>query len=108
MTTPTIPLGSDECPAESVLKQLTGKWKPQILRLASEHPVRFNALLRQLAGSNKQSVSVALKELEESGVLTKTVVKLKPLHIEYALSEKGQAMIPLFKNLEAFSPIECR
>ena len=73
----------NSCPAEGLLKMLSGKWKPQIFRMAVDGPVRFNALLRQLEGSNKQSIAVALKELEENGLLEKTVVKLKPLHIEY-------------------------
>jgi DNA-binding HxlR family transcriptional regulator len=62
--------------------------------------LRFNSLLRQLEGSNKQSVAVALKELEEQGLLDKTIIKLKPLHIEYNLSEKGKTMIPVFMQLE--------
>jgi DNA-binding HxlR family transcriptional regulator len=88
------------CPAETLLKLLSGKWKPQIFKLAVEGPLRFNSLLRQLEGSNKQSVSVALKELEEQGLLDKTIIKLKPLHIEYNLSEKGKTMIPVFQQLE--------
>ncbi|MFY8108245.1 MAG: winged helix-turn-helix transcriptional regulator [Bacteroidia bacterium] len=88
------------CPAETLLKLLSGKWKPQIFKLAVEGPLRFNSLLRQLEGSNKQSVAVALKELEEQGLLDKTIIKLKPLHIEYNLSEKGKTMIPVFKQLE--------
>lgn len=88
------------CPAEGLLKLLSGKWKPQIFRLALNGPVRFNTLLRQIEGSNKQSVSVALKEMEEQGLLDKVVITLKPLHIEYTLSEKGKTVIPVFRQLE--------
>jgi DNA-binding HxlR family transcriptional regulator len=89
------------CPAEGLLRLLSGKWKPQIFRIALEGPIRFNSLLRQIEGSNKQSIAVALKELEEQGLLEKIVVKLKPLHIEYNLSEKGQSLIPVFRQLES-------
>ncbi|MCC7464722.1 MAG: helix-turn-helix transcriptional regulator, partial [Saprospiraceae bacterium] len=61
---------------------------------------RFNALLRQLPGSSKQSVAVALREMEEAGLLDKTVVQEKPLHIEYALTERGRALIPVLEALE--------
>jgi DNA-binding HxlR family transcriptional regulator len=91
----------ENCPAESILKMLSGKWKPQIFRLALDGPVRFNSLVRQLEGSSKQSVAIALKDLEQQGLLDKATIKLKPLHIEYNLSEKGQAMIPVFRQLEA-------
>lgn len=90
----------NKCPAEGLLKQLSGKWKPQIFRLAVHGPVRFNSLLRQLEGANKQSVAVALKELEEQELIAKVVVKLKPLHIEYSLTEKGKALIPVFRQIE--------
>jgi DNA-binding HxlR family transcriptional regulator len=91
------------CEAEGLLKMLSGKWKPQIFRLALDGPVRFNSLLRQIKGSNKQSIAVALKELEEQELLEKKVVKLKPLHIEYNLSEKGKSLIAVFRQLENLS-----
>ena len=98
------PNDNNGCPAEGLLKQLSGKWKPQIFRFALAGPVRFNALLRDLEGSNKQSVATALKELHESGLLDKNTIKLKPLHIEYTLSEKGKSLVPVFRQLELFSP----
>lgn len=103
MTTQMEEQNTPECPAEGLLKLLSGKWKPQIFRQAVDGPVRFNQLLRLLPNSNKQSVAVALKELEEADLLVKTTVRLKPLHIEYRLSEKGSAMIPIFRQLELVS-----
>lgn len=93
----------ETCPAQRLLKMLSGKWKAEIFRLATESPLRFNALLRQIQGSNKQSLANALKELEEEGLLEKTTIKLKPLHIEYNLTEKGKALIPVFQQLEGLS-----
>lgn len=96
-------MNESNCPAEGLLKMLSGKWKPQIFRLALNGALRFNTLLRQLEGSNKQSVATALRELEEQGILEKVVVKQKPLHIEYYLSEKGKALVPVFLQLESLS-----
>ncbi|WP_276381234.1 helix-turn-helix domain-containing protein [Flavobacterium sp. H4147] len=103
MTTENKSQKENECPAEGLLKLLSGKWKPQIFLLAVDGPIRFNGLLRDLKGANKQSISTALRELEEFGLLDKNVIKLKPLHIEYNLSEKGKSLIPVFKQLEFFS-----
>ncbi len=91
---------TETCPAQRLLKMLSGKWKAEIFRLATEAPLRFNNLLRQIQGSNKQSLATALKELEEEGLLEKVTIKLKPLHIEYNLTEKGKALIPVFLQLE--------
>ncbi|KQB40145.1 Transcriptional regulator, HxlR family [Flavobacterium daejeonense] len=96
-------MNESNCPAEGLLKMLSGKWKPQIFRLALNGALRFNTLLRQMEGSNKQSVATALRELEEQGILEKVMVKQKPLHIEYYLSEKGKALVPVFLQLESLS-----
>lgn len=93
------------CPAQGLLKLLSGKWKPEIFRLAAVSPLRFSTLLRQLEGANKQTLSVALKELEASGLLEKVVVRQKPLHIAYHLTEKGKSVLPLFAQLESLSGI---
>ena len=103
MTTENKSQKENEWPAEGLLKLLSSKWKPQIFLLAVNGPIRFNGLLRDLKGANKQSISTALRELEEFGLLDKNVIKLKPLHIEYNLSEKGKSLIPVFKQLEFFS-----
>lgn len=100
MTTKKEISDNETCPAQGLLKLLSGKWKPEIFRLALESPVRFSVLLRQIEGSNKQTLSVALHELEEEDLLEKIVVRLKPLHIEYKLTEKGRSLISIFKQLE--------
>lgn len=100
MTTNEVIENANSCPAEALLKALSGKWKPQIFLRALQGPMRFSELLRDLKGSNKQSVAVALKELEEADLLSKTIIREKPLHIEYTLTDKGKAMIPIFHTLE--------
>jgi len=102
MTTENKSEKENECPAEGLLKLLSGKWKPQIFLLAVNGPLRFNGLLRDIKGANKQSIAVALRELEDFGILNKNVIKLKPLHIEYNLSEKGKSLVQIFKQLEFF------
>lgn len=103
MTTQKEITENETCPAQGLLKTLSGKWKPEIFRLAVQGPIRFNSLLRQLEGSSKQMLSVALRELEEAGLLGKVVVQQKPLHIEYHLTEKGRSLIPIFEQLEIVS-----
>lgn len=100
MTTKKSTEANETCPAQALLKMLSGKWKPEIFRLAFEGPLRFSSLLRQISGSNKQSLSVALKELEEVGLLQKVVIREKPLHIEYNLTENGRSLLPIFEQLE--------
>ena len=100
MTTKKEMVNNTTCPAQALLKLLSGEWKPEIFRLAVDGSLRFNSLLRQIEGSNKQTLSVALKELEEVGLLQKITIKEKPLHIEYNLTENGKSLIPVLQQLE--------
>lgn len=102
MTTQIPSNETETCPAQALLKTLSGKWKPEIFRMAVDKPLRFNQLLRDIEGSNKQTLSSALKELEEVGLLTKITIKQKPLHIEYHITKKAQQLIPVFHQLELF------
>lgn len=103
MTTNKTPNEEETCPAQGLLKLLSGKWKPEIFRLATEAPLRFSSLMRQIQGSNKQTLSVALRELEEVGLLERIIINQKPLHVEYNLTEKGKSLLPVFKQLEGLA-----
>lgn len=96
LTTP----GGAECPAQQALRSISGKWKARIMQLATTAPLRFNRLLRELPGSNRQSLTVALRELEADGLLQRTIVRSKPLHVEYALTDGGHKLVVLLRSLE--------
>ena len=92
-----------ECPIENLLKSLSGKWKPLVFRFATAGPVRFNSLLRQIPEANKQSLTVALREMEELGLLERRVIREKPLHVEYHITGHGRTLVPIFESLEQFN-----
>ena len=70
-------------------------------------PLRLQAILeeRDIMARLRMSLDVLKKELEEAELLVKTTIKQKPLHIEYVLSEKGLALVPVFRNLEQLANI---
>lgn len=89
MTTKKEIVDNETCPAQGLLKLLSGKWKPEIFRLAVEEPLRFSSLLRQIEGSNKQTLSVALRELEEVGLLEKLSFNKSPYILNIVLPKKA-------------------
>ncbi|MGD1318582.1 winged helix-turn-helix transcriptional regulator [Chryseobacterium sp. 2R14A] len=100
MTTAHTNDNPNTCPVQRLLKLFSGKLKPEIFLLATKSSLRFNTLLREIQGANKQSLAIALKDLTEAEVLEKIVIREKPLHIEYNLTEKGKSIIPIFEKLE--------
>lgn len=97
---PKMKDSSEDCPAQNMLKVVAGKWKPEIFKMASNGPLRFGKLLNSLEGVSRQSLTMALRELEESGLFTRNIISEKPKHVEYTLSEKGQELLPFFEQLE--------
>jgi len=77
----------ETCPASALLKSLSGKWKPEIFRLALNSSLRFSLLLKELPNSNKQSITIALRDLVNEGLLERIIVKEKPINVEYRLTE---------------------
>ncbi|WP_126653885.1 winged helix-turn-helix transcriptional regulator [Chryseobacterium aureum] len=92
--------GAEICPVQKLLKTLSGKLKLEIFILASQSTLRFSSLLRDIEGSNKQTLTTALRELEELDLLERIIIKQKPLHIEYNLTPKGKSLIPILRQLE--------
>lgn len=105
MTNNSAITNHNDCPGEPTLRVLTVKWAPQILRHTMDGSVRFSGLLKAMPQANKQSVSIALDKLEENGFIERTIVKQKPLHIEYNITERGQSVIQVFKTISLLPPI---
>jgi DNA-binding HxlR family transcriptional regulator len=102
MTTKNTNDKSHICPLQNFFKLFSGKLKPEIFLSATKSALRFNTLLREIEGANKQSLAIALKDLTEANILEKIVVKTRPLHIEYHLTEKGRSIVPIFEKLDQF------
>ncbi|MBI5638148.1 MAG: helix-turn-helix transcriptional regulator [Nitrospinae bacterium] len=80
------------CPVHSAIAIIQGKWTLMILRDLMVGTRRFGELRQSLAGVSPKTLSVRLKELEETGVLTRTVYAEVPPRVEYALTEKGREL----------------
>ena len=86
------------CPTNAVLNLLSGRWTLHIVRALLEGHRRFNDLART-QGINPSTLRERLRELEEEGVVTRTVVTAIPPHVEYTLTPKGEALNSIFEGL---------
>ena len=82
------------------LSLISGKYKMIILYSLMEFgPVRFNALRRYLKKVSDKTLSVQLKELEQDGLITRTVYAEVPPRVEYALTETGKSLMQVLNQL---------
>tara|TARA_Y100001960_G_C14774529_1_gene882225 strand:+ start:3478 stop:3828 length:351 start_codon:yes stop_codon:yes gene_type:complete len=91
------------CPVERALKLLGGKWKPSILFNLREKPMRFNELLRSLPGASKNILNQRLQEMEELGLVNREVKVIKPLAVEYSITDIGREVLKSFDHFDEWA-----
>lgn len=88
-----------KCDANLTMKYIGGKWKALILFQLIEKK-RYNELKRSCVNITERALSLQLKNLEEDGLVKRTVHTLKPpLKVEYELTDFGKTLIPLLKAI---------
>lgn len=91
---------NESCDAEVSIAVLGGAWKPSILMLLGDHGVlRFGELGRLLDNPTARVLTRQLRELEEDGLVIRTVYREVPPKVEYRLSELGASAAPLLAEL---------
>ncbi len=75
------------CSVEAAIGLLDGKWKSLILwNLLTEKILRFNELKRRIPNVTQRMLTNQLRELEQDGLIIRTVYPQVPPKVEYQLS----------------------
>ena len=83
------------CPVETTLTLISSKWKVLIVRDLLAGTKRFGELQRSVGNVSQKVLTAQLREMEDSGLLTRTVFPEVPPHVEYALTELGYSLKPV-------------
>ena len=79
-----------------------GKWTLLLMRELSEWRSRFCELERSLAGISPRTLSLRLRALEEEGIVERHTFPEVPPRVEYALTVKGLALLPIIDDMRAY------
>jgi DNA-binding HxlR family transcriptional regulator len=79
-----------------------GKWTLLVIRDLAEGRSRFCELERSLRGISPRTLSLRLRALEEEGVVERQTFPEVPPRVEYALTDKGRALVPLIEDMRAY------
>lgn len=68
---------------------ISGKWKPRVLYELFQETLRFGELHRRIPEVSRHVLTVQLRELEENGIVKRTVYQEVPPKVEYSITEFG-------------------
>ncbi|WP_394820923.1 winged helix-turn-helix transcriptional regulator [Pendulispora albinea] len=83
------------CAVEVTLGLLGGRWKAVVLFHLLKGKKRFGELRRQVPNCTQRMLTLQLRELEEDGLVTRTVFPQVPPRVEYELTDFGRSAEPM-------------
>lgn len=90
------------CPVCRTAELVCGKWTLLLVRDLAEGCSRFCELERSLTGISPRTLSLRLRALEEEGVVERHTYPEMPPRVEYALTEKGRALLPIVQGMRDY------
>lgn len=90
----------DMIPFNGALDLISGKWKMNILyALSVLGTMRYGEIQRVLGNVTHRVLANKLKELEDNGLISRTVYPEIPPKVEYSITKKGQSLLPILKQI---------
>ena len=90
------------CPVETTLTLISDKWKVLILRDLMPGTKRFGELKRSVGTVTQKVLTAQLREMEESGLLIRTVYPEVPPRVEYTLTDLGRSLKPILDAMQSW------
>jgi DNA-binding HxlR family transcriptional regulator len=90
------------CPVCQTADIICGKWTLLLIRDLAEGHSRFCELERSLAGISPRTLSLRLRALEEEGIVERHTFGEVPPRVEYALTAKGRALLPIIDDMRSY------
>lgn len=91
-----------ECSIEKALNIIGGKWSFLIIKNLFGGTMRFGEIRKSLHDISPKTLTVRLRELEENGIVIRTVHPTIPPAVEYTLTDKGWDLIKMIEEMKAW------
>ncbi|HEY2182356.1 MAG TPA: helix-turn-helix domain-containing protein [Solirubrobacteraceae bacterium] len=92
----------ETCPVCRTADIVCGKWTLLLVRELAAGTSRFCELERELAGISPRTLSLRLRALEEEAIVERHTFAEVPPRVEYALTEKGRALLPIIDDMREY------
>lgn len=92
------------CPRYHRAVEIIGRrWTGAIVRALLAGRTRFTEIVDAVPGLSDRLLSERLKELEAEGVVERVVTPTTPVKVEYRLTDKGHALVPVVEAVSAWA-----
>ena len=102
MQSPALSAACPACPVETTLTLISDKWKVLLLRHLRPGTTRFGELKKSIGTVTQKVLTAQLRQMEASGLLTRTVYAEVPPRVEYTLTDLGRSLRPVLDAMEAW------
>jgi DNA-binding HxlR family transcriptional regulator len=92
-----------ECSITRSMAIIGTKWKPIIVWVLQKGKVRFGQIDAYIPLITRKVLTEQLKEMEEDGILIRQAFNETPPRVEYSLTKKGLALLPIFNSIMAWN-----
>jgi DNA-binding HxlR family transcriptional regulator len=90
------------CAVAATSELIGSKWTSLIVHDLSEGPRRFTELEHACPGISPRTLSERLHMLEGTGIARRHSYPESPPRVEYELTEKGVALLPIIEEMRSF------
>ena len=96
------PIHDSTCSVAACAEILGAKWTAVLVHDLSEGPRRFTELEHSCARISPRTLSDRLRALENEGIVVRHSYPESPPRVEYELTEKGEALLPIIEEMRRF------
>jgi DNA-binding HxlR family transcriptional regulator len=93
---------SENCSVAACAEIISAKWTALLVHDLSEGARRFSELERSCHGISPRTLSERLRALEEEGIVLRRSYPESPPRVEYELTPKGEALLPIIAEMRRF------
>jgi DNA-binding HxlR family transcriptional regulator len=79
------------------------RWNAMVLGNLSSGPAGFSELSRAIGGISDSVLSDRLGDLAATGLIARTVCDGPPVSVSYALTDRGNALMPALKQISLWA-----
>lgn len=88
-----------DCPTRVVLDRIGDKWTVLVIGALEAGPLRFTEVRARIGGIAPKVLTQTLRAMERDGLLTRTVHAQVPPRVDYELTERARALLPVVGEL---------